>query len=153
MSSPLLMLSLRVPVVQVFCVIPKYVQPFLRKTLGTREWPPPSPAAGGAPGQCPLTRPGVLPVLSESAGARGEVLGRDPGKRGPARGRCLSKSWALERGRGEDQGLLPRPLRPRPGQGTEMDGYRGGAVVPGLRWWQHAPWGLCPLLLRGVPCL
>lgn len=36
----LLTLSLWVSVVQVFCVIPKYIQPFLRKTLGTREWPP-----------------------------------------------------------------------------------------------------------------
>lgn len=69
-SSLLLTLGLWVPVVQVFCVIPKYIQTFLRKTLGTREWPAPSPAARSLPSSWHgLTRPGVLPVLNENAGA------------------------------------------------------------------------------------
>lgn len=32
-------LSLWLSVVQVFCILPMYIQPFLRKTIGTREWP------------------------------------------------------------------------------------------------------------------
>lgn len=36
-SLPLLTLSIWLTAVQVFCVIPKYIQPFLRKTIGTRE--------------------------------------------------------------------------------------------------------------------
>lgn len=36
-SLPILTLSLRPSAVQVFCIIPKYIQPFLRETIGTRE--------------------------------------------------------------------------------------------------------------------
>lgn len=45
LSLPLF-LTLQSPlsVVQVFCIIPKYIQPFLRKTIGTRKWPLSAPS-------------------------------------------------------------------------------------------------------------
>lgn len=36
-SAPLLTPGLWLAVVQVFCIIPKYIQPFLRETIVTRE--------------------------------------------------------------------------------------------------------------------
>lgn len=38
-TSALLTFGLGLAVVQVFCIIPKYIQPFLRKTIGTRKCP------------------------------------------------------------------------------------------------------------------
>lgn len=120
---PPLTLSLWAPVVQVFCVIPKYLQPFLRKTLGTREWPPPSPAAGILLGTLPSPgrRCSRSPVRMQEGG---KVPERDAGKPEAQPG--------LEQG--EDQGFLlplpPSPVLPAQGRALRWAGTERG---PGVR--------------------
>lgn len=118
---PPLTLGLWVPVVQVFCIIPKYLQPFLRKTLGTREWPPPSPAAGVLLGTLPSPgrRCSQSPVRMQEGG---KVPGRDAG--GPA--------WAgAGRGPRRPTPAPPSPVLPAQGRALSWAGTeRGRGVRP-----------------------